>query len=38
MMGALIGLPVNDGFVLIGKALGEENAPPDLIPSRRDFS
>lgn len=38
MMGALIGRPVNDGFVLIGKALGEENARPDPISSRRDFS
>lgn len=38
MMGALIRLPVNDGFVLIGKALGEEKARPDLISSRRDFS
>lgn len=38
MMDALIRLPVNAGFVLIGKALGEENAPPDLRSCRRDFS
>lgn len=38
MMDALIRLPMNDGFVLIGKALGKENARLDLISSRRNFS